>query len=93
MKRTRIKTTKATPVASSDYKHLLAKREILQAGHERRQEEISLMTFDEPKVSKETNGNLPKGRRYYTLCWEHREYISYEMALSFHEEGIPVYWE
>lgn len=89
--RKRIKRTTATPVGSSDFKHVQALREILRAGHEKRQQEISLMSFEAPKKTKDV---LPKYRRYYTMCWETKVYISYDQACEFTKyKSATVFWE
>ena len=89
--RKRIKRNTAIPVGSSDYHHVRALRESLEAGHDDRKKAISMMAFSEEAVSKEV---LPKHRQYYVLCFGKKQYITYEEAMGYVQaKTVPVHWE
>ena len=84
--RQRIKRAKGAIIASSDFNHVKASREVLSAGHEERMTAINMMTFS-------ANPTLVHHGRPYVKVWGKKTYIPTYKADALEQCGMKVYWE
>lgn len=85
--RQRIMRAKGAIIASSDFNHVKASREILAAGHEERMKVISMMTFSANPTSSHHHG------RPYVKVWGKKMYIPKDRVDATEQCGMKVYWE
>lgn len=76
MCRTRSIVAAATPIASSNYKSVIARQETLRAGHAQRVQELSSIVFTARSSKPHRRG------RAYTYCWGHRVFATEEIILG-----------
>lgn len=86
--RKRSLVSKATPVASSNYRSLKTKKNLLVEGHKDRMKAISLMTFSIKTEDKEVE-SLKRHGRPYTNVWGKRVFADYDRIKS---ARMNVYW-
>lgn len=84
--RQRIKRAKGAIIASSDFNHVKASREVLAAGHEERMTAINMMTFS-------ANPTLVHHGRPYTNIFGHKVYLNASEASMANKAGITVHYE
>lgn len=84
--RQRIKRAKGAIIASSDFNHVKASREVLSAGHEERMTAINMMTFSAESASVHHS-------RPYIKVWGKKMYIPRDKADVTEQCGMKVYWE
>lgn len=85
--RKRVRVTTAIPIGSSDYKRVLANREILKNKHEDRMKSISLMTFS-TDAAKQMN-SLRRHSKSYTKVFGNIVYADEKIIL---EAKMNLYW-
>lgn len=76
MCRTRSIVAAATPIASSNYKSVIARQETLRAGHVQRVQELSSIVFTARSSKPHRRG------RAYTYCWGHKIFATEEIILG-----------
>lgn len=84
--RQRIKRAKGAIIASSNFNHVKASREVLSAGHEERRTAINMMTFSVESTSVHHS-------RPYVKVWGKKMYIPKDKADATEQCGMKVYWE
>lgn len=84
--RQRIMRAKDAIIASSDFNHVKASREVLAAGHEERMTAINMMTFS-------VNPTLVHHGRPYIKVWGKKMYIPRDKADVTEQCGMKVYWD
>lgn len=84
--RQRIMRAKGAIIASSDFNHVKASREVLAAGHKERMTAINMMTFSANPTS------VHHGRPYVKV-WGKKIYIPRDKADVTEQCGMKVYWE
>lgn len=85
--RKRVRVAVAMPVGSSDFKRVLANREILKNTHEDRVNAISLMSFT--KDGKKQMNSLRRHAKSYTKVFGKIVYAEEAIILG---AGMSLYW-
>lgn len=80
--------TTAVPVGSSDYKTVIAKHEVLQAGHEKRMEDIGKMHFREVTITPSHYGQKP-----YLVIFGKKLNLRRGDVDRAENAGYKVYWD
>lgn len=85
--RKRVRVAVAMPIGSSDYKRVLANREVLKSNHEDRVKAINMMSFSTDE--KKQMASLRKHAKSYTKVFGNIVYAEEAIILG---AGMSLYW-
>lgn len=97
--RKRVRVTTAMPVGSSDYKRVLANREILKNKHEDRMKAINLIAFSTPVTNKKLTPLEEAQRKYKcgnsasTKIFGRTIHIKYYELSHYINAGCALTWK